>query len=325
MASPHVSGAVALFIEKYRGMFGIDPSPALIKAAFLPVAHDLAGNKDADSGILGHPFDSKQGWGRMDAAGVLDPQDSVLYLDAPHTFDNTGETWQQDMIIADPSQPLRLMLVWTDAPGHGLGGTTPAWNNDLDLSIMIDGKTYKGNNFDPAIGWSVADGAADSMNNTEGIFIGPLTDGRFTLSVTAANINSDGVPASGDTTDQDFSLVCYNCAPYVVSDAPMAVDDHYETQQDVTLVVEAPGVLTNDIYDQPARLIIVEPETQPGHGSLDLNPDGLFIYVPDEGFYGLDSFNYNMIHKPPHKVIGQATVYIRVLETLQYYLPLILK
>jgi len=325
MASPHISGAVALFIEKYRGLYGVDPSPALIKAAFLPVAHDLAGNKDADGLTLGHPFDSKQGWGRLDAAAVLDPSGAVMYLDAPLTFDNTGETWQQDMIVTDPSQPLRLMLVWTDAPGHGLGGTTPAWNNDLDLSIMIYGQTYKGNNFDPATGWSIADGAADSRNNTEGIFIGPIAEGRFTLYVTAGNINSDGVPASGDGTDQDFALVCYNCAPYVVSDTAMPVDDHYETFQDDTLIVKAPGVLTNDIYDQPDHLIIVEPETQPGHGSLDLNPDGLFIYVPDEGFYGLDSFNYNMIHKPPHKVIGQARVYITVREIRQYYLPLILK
>jgi subtilisin family serine protease len=62
MASPHVSGAVALFIEYYRNLtteFGFgptDPSPALIKAAFLPVAHDLAGFDDADGGTLGHPF-----------------------------------------------------------------------------------------------------------------------------------------------------------------------------------------------------------------------------------------------------------------------------
>jgi len=34
MASPQVSGAVALFVEYYRNVFTQDPSPALIKAAF---------------------------------------------------------------------------------------------------------------------------------------------------------------------------------------------------------------------------------------------------------------------------------------------------
>ena len=79
MAAPHASGAVALFVQHYRSLSGgVDPSPALIKAAFLPVAHDLAGHLDADGYPLGHPFDSKQGWGRMDAAAVVDPQVPVV-------------------------------------------------------------------------------------------------------------------------------------------------------------------------------------------------------------------------------------------------------
>jgi subtilisin family serine protease len=46
MACPQVSGAIALFIEYYRRLFpGLpNPSPALIKAAFTAVAHDLAGH-----------------------------------------------------------------------------------------------------------------------------------------------------------------------------------------------------------------------------------------------------------------------------------------
>ena len=122
MASPQVSGAVALFIEYYRQQFEVDPSPALIKAAFLPVAHDLAGNLDADGGILGHRFDAKQGWGRLDLAAVLKPQGDVLYFDAPQIFDATGESWTYSLNLLDVGQPVRVMLAWTDAPGHGLGG-----------------------------------------------------------------------------------------------------------------------------------------------------------------------------------------------------------
>ncbi|MFZ0543822.1 MAG: S8 family serine peptidase [Candidatus Promineifilaceae bacterium] len=217
MASPHVSGAVALFIEYYRNLmaasgFGsTDPSPALVKAAFLPVAHDLAGNQDADGGTLGHPFDSKQGWGRMDTAAVVSPTVSVLYFDNPAVFDNTAEEWTQTVNPADPSQPIRMMLVWTDAPGHGLGGSTPAWNNDLDLVVEAEGNTYLGNHFNGS-GWSQAGGTADNKNNTEGIFLGPMPTMMATIRVVAANITSDGIPKTGDTTDQDFALVCYNCA-----------------------------------------------------------------------------------------------------------------
>jgi hypothetical protein len=103
------------------------------------------------------------------------------------------------------------MLVWTDAPGHGLGGSTPAWNNDLDLVADVGGNLYYGNNFN-ASGWSQTGGAADNKNNTEGVFLGPTAPGSVTVRVVAANINSDGIPNQGDTTDQDFAIVCYNCA-----------------------------------------------------------------------------------------------------------------
>ena len=215
MASPQVSGAVALFIERHRALFaGADPSPALVKAAFLPVAHDLAGHRDADNGILGHPFDSKQGWGRMDLEAVLDPQDPALYFDAPHLLDDTGEEWVREILVMDPTRPLAIMLVWTDAPGHGLGGTTPAWCNDLDLLVEDGGASYRGNYFG-ADGYSATGGSSDPRNNTEGVFLPPAAARPVTVRIRAANISSDGVPGAGDATDQDFALVCYNC-----SDAP---------------------------------------------------------------------------------------------------------
>ena len=211
MSSPQVTGAVALFIEYYRNLFTVDPSPALVKAAFIPVAHDLAGNVDADGGTLAHPFDSKQGWGRMDLAAVLDPQVPVRYFDSPQVLDATGESWSMTFSPMDTAKPVRLMLVWTDAPGHGLGGSTAAWNNNLDLQVVYGAQTYRGNVFG-ASGWSQTGGSADDRNNTEGVFLGPTVSGSLTVTVNATNITSDAIPNSGDSTDQDFALVCYNCA-----------------------------------------------------------------------------------------------------------------
>lgn len=208
MASPHVSGAAALFIERYRNLFGVDPSPAMVKAAFLPAAHDLAGYRDADGGILGHPFDSKQGWGRLNAADVLDPLGEVFYYDQPVILGNTGETWSIDLTTTKGLHSLRAMLVWTDAPGHGLGGDTPAWVNDLDFSLSHNGHTYLGNNFG-SDGYTDIGGVSDPMNNTEGIFLSDLPPGTYTLTVTAANISGDGIPNIGDETDQDFALAIY--------------------------------------------------------------------------------------------------------------------
>jgi hypothetical protein len=213
MASPQVSGAAALFVQYYRTLRATEPSPALIKAAFLAVAHDLAGHLDADGFVLGHPFDSKQGWGRLDVEAVLHPQVPVLYFDQRTVLDDTGQMWQAVLHAADSSRPLRLMLAWTDAPGHGLGKadpTLPAWNNDLDLMVEAGGQTYRGNAFG-ADGWSLAGGGADYRNNTEGVFLPAGGASLFTVRVVASNIPSDGIPNYGDITDQDFALVCYNC------------------------------------------------------------------------------------------------------------------
>lgn len=213
MASPHVTGAVALFIQYYRLIPGVtsDPSPAMVKAAFLACARSLAGNVDADGVTLGNPFDSKQGWGRMNTAEAVHPTVSTLYFDEPQRFTASGQEWSRVVSAQDPSKPVRLMLVWTDAPGHGLGGSTPAWNNNLDLVVESGASTYRGNNFG-ASGWSQSGGSSDAMNNTEGVFIGPTAPGAYTVRVVASNINSDGVPNNADALDQDFALVCYNCA-----------------------------------------------------------------------------------------------------------------
>src|SRR5690606_19073416 len=125
---------------------------------------------DADGNVLTHLFDSKQGWGRMQVAPVIAPQQAVQYIDQSEIFDATGDSWSQTFTADDPAQPIRIMLTWTDAPGHGLGGSTPAWNNDLDLRVTADGQTFLGNVLEDT-GWSQTGGVADPMNNTEAVFL----------------------------------------------------------------------------------------------------------------------------------------------------------
>jgi hypothetical protein len=109
--------------------------------------------------------------------------------------------------VPDPSRPLRVTLVWSDAPGAV--GANPALVNNLDLTVETNGTTYKGNVFSG--GWSTTGGTADIRNNVENVFVqSPGGDAVITISATA--IVGDGVYYSGDTTDQSFALVCSNCA-----------------------------------------------------------------------------------------------------------------
>lgn len=216
MAAPAVAGSAALFYEYFRGLpqnpGQYDPSPALVRAALMAPARDLIGGTDADGAPLGHRgTDNKQGWGRLDMQAVLESSVPVAYFDAPQVLDGTGQSWTETLAVIDHAKPVYVMLVYTDAPGHGLGGTQPAWNNNLDLEVDYGGQTYKGNVL-AGSGWSTTGGSADSTNNIEAVLLGPTAPTTpITLRVNATNLNSDGIPNSGNSTDQDFALVCYNC------------------------------------------------------------------------------------------------------------------
>ena len=70
--------------------------------------------------------------------------------------------------------------------------------------------------------------------------------------------------------------------------------DRYLTFVDTPLQAEAAeGVLANDT-DVDGPLLTVDLVVAPLHGTLDLRPDGSFIYQPQTGFAGNDSFSYRL-------------------------------
>src|SRR5205823_5358688 len=77
-----------------------------------------------------------------------------------------------------------------------------------------------------------------------------------------------------------------------VNDAPIANNDSYNTPEDTTLTTTAvTGVLTNDT-DVDGDTLTVSSHTNPAHGTLTLNANGSFSYVPNANFNGSDSFTY---------------------------------
>ena len=211
MASPHVSGGAAVFTEHYRKLFeGATPSPALIRGAFVNGAVDLAGGNDADGKAMGHIPDEKQGWGRFNLENVIGRTEKS-FLDQSVLLGDTGDSYTATVEPVDPGEPVKITLAWTDAPGHGLGGSMPAWVNDLDLRVTDGTTTYLGNSFgSPSTGWSVSGGTADFKNNLENVYLQTAPAGPITVQVTAANLAGDGVPGNEDATDQDFALVVSN-------------------------------------------------------------------------------------------------------------------
>jgi VCBS repeat-containing protein len=89
----------------------------------------------------------------------------------------------------------------------------------------------------------------------------------------------------------DSNVATVTITVNAINDAPVAVDDAYTTDEDTTLNVPAPGVLSND-SDVDDDLLTAALDGGPTNGTLTLNSDGSFTYVPDPGFIGADSFTY---------------------------------
>ncbi|HEY40663.1 MAG TPA: cadherin-like domain-containing protein [Dehalococcoidia bacterium] len=75
------------------------------------------------------------------------------------------------------------------------------------------------------------------------------------------------------------------------NEPPGSIDDFYSHTGDAILIVSAPGVLLNDT-DPDGDDLVAENPTDPANGSVTLNADGSFSYIPDTGFRGVDSFSY---------------------------------
>lgn len=211
-ASPVVTGAIAVWAERFLGQTGAYPSPALAKAVFVGAARNLAGSLNADGNPMGHRPDRFQGYGRVDLQAVMSTAGTLYVHDQQTVLTASGQERRFALSAADPLAPMRIMLAWTDAPGHGLGGSTPAWVNNLDLLVQADGSSYVGNSIGTG-GWSTPGGTPDERNNLEGVYLNPdQHQGAVTIIVTAAEIAGDALdPWQAASARQDFALACFNC------------------------------------------------------------------------------------------------------------------
>lgn len=99
------------------------------------------------------------------------------------------------------------------------------------------------------------------------------------------------VLVTGGSWDVDFDYATVKYTPTPSNSQPTAGNDSYSTNQDVSIVVNAPGVLGNDSDpdSQPITAHLVRP---PWNGTLTLNSDGSFTYIPNASYQGADSFTY---------------------------------
>jgi serine protease AprX len=132
MATPLVAGAAALIRQHLvRDRGHRTPSAALVKAFLVNGAVPLKGQFE---GEVPAGANNVSGFGRVDVGRSVapDPHHLTLFADGPTTAVTTGEVKAYQVDHVDPAMPLRVTLVWTDAPSQpGSGGLV----NELYLQV----------------------------------------------------------------------------------------------------------------------------------------------------------------------------------------------
>jgi hypothetical protein len=140
------------------------------------------------------------------------------------------------------------------------------------------------------------DAAAQGANLTALPAAGP-SKGKLTLKADGSFIYT---PAAGFTGTDNFTYMAGDglqksqparVAITVASHAITAKPDSYTVEKNSPFQIPAPGVLIND-FDEHNHSLSIVPAAGPSHGTLTLSADGAFIYIPDTGFTGIDSFTY---------------------------------
>lgn len=138
--------------------------------------------------------------------------------------------------------------------------------------------------------------------------------GTFHPSGTLSNFNAENPVGTwtlrvGDQNGNGST--CYVSASLQITakGTPTATAESYTIRQNNILTVTAPGVLANDT-DPNGDPLTATRMSLPSHGSLTFNSDGSFVYAPNAGYSGPDSFTYQATNGSFNS--GTTTVSINV-------------
>jgi uncharacterized repeat protein (TIGR01451 family) len=88
---------------------------------------------------------------------------------------------------------------------------------------------------------------------------------------------------------------------------PKATDDTVSTSQGSPVSATVAG---NDVYPPGSTFTAT---TNPGHGTVTMNPDGSYTYTPANGYSGPDTFTYTVCEPAPYQALcSTATVHVTV-------------
>ncbi|SEC55837.1 VCBS repeat-containing protein [Tenacibaculum sp. MAR_2009_124] len=209
----------------------------------------------------------------------------------------------------------------TNAEGNAAFFT---WTTNTTTAVNDISNTYEG----VAVSGNVSTNDFDLEGDTQTVSTSPVTN----VSNGTLTLNADGsytyTPNAGFTGEDSFTYeVCDDVSPSacdeatvfievlpngsVANEAPIANADTVLTEEGTTVT----GNVASNDFDPDGDPLTVNttPTTDVSNGTLTLNTDGTFTYVPDAGFTGTDTFTYEVCDDAsPTPLCDTATVEINV-------------
>jgi subtilisin family serine protease len=188
MAAPITTGAATLlrqYMLQRRGH--ASPSAALLKAMLINSATVPVGESNAPNNTRGF------GWLNLERTLTPTPTGQQNFSDDINLAVATGDVRQFSVQLADPGQPLRVTLVWTDYPGKGV-------QNKLYLRLIPPGA-------------GAVDGDVTAFptvsNNIQRVHIDAPVPGVYTVEVHGIDV-THGIDPLLPAVRQDFALTVIN-------------------------------------------------------------------------------------------------------------------
>jgi VCBS repeat-containing protein len=140
-------------------------------------------------------------------------------------------------------------------------------------------------------------------------------DGSFTYTPTTGFTGADSfVYQASDGSEESEATVTITVNPF--QSGPIVFNDAYSTGEDITLTADiALGVLAND-FDTAGGTLSASLVTGPETGTLTLNSDGSFIYVPEANWHGTVSFTYEATSSEGGSLKGTATIIVEPINDM---------
>ena len=204
--------------------------------------------------------------------------------------------------------------------GTGMSGGHHYYKGVDSLVLDAQGHLFAGGDFTIAGGVSANDIARWDGTAWHSLGTGMSGGSEYFPTVYTLMLDGQGDLFAGGDFTKAGGRVANNISRWH-NNNPSAENDNFSIHEGSTLTVEAPGVLSNDIYSNGFP-ISAAVEESPSSGSLELNPNGSFKYIPESNYAGMVSFVYKASDDYGGTDISKVMIHVYRFE---FFLPINLK